>query len=199
MTTATTTTADFTKIGDIIRNLASQEPRENKQKAQRQIVDISITSVQQIYRKLDGHDIRLIEELVYLSRLQSKKSPSGAKYCCPSEIYLAKKLGVRREAVSRHVSKLARLGVLEVTHRRKVRGMWQTNLYRVRRAFAWLIGKVMAIINYRKDRVRPKAHITLLKEEKENQQKPERTDFKPKYSLTELFLMVRRGEKLPEM
>lgn len=84
-----------------------------------------------IIKQLSGHDFRLLEELSFLSRSQAKRSPTGARYCCPSEKYLAGKINLERANVSRHIAKLEKLGILSVTHRRPVRGHWRTNLYKI--------------------------------------------------------------------
>lgn len=101
----------------------------------------AFTFPQDIYNQLDGVDFRLLEEIDYLSRCQAKHGKTGARYCFPSEAYLAQKLSRCREVISRHVSKLSRLGVLSVIHRRKVRGHWQTNLYRIVSSVWWRIRK----------------------------------------------------------
>jgi len=81
--------------------------------------------------RLSGSAIAVLEEIDFLSRMQARRSPSGARYCCPSEAYLSRKVGVRREQISRIVSNLARLGILEVIGRRRRGGNWSTNLYKL--------------------------------------------------------------------
>lgn len=98
---------------------------------------------QKTERQLDGLDIRLLELLRFLCGCQAKKSPIGARYCCPSELYLAGKLDVCRKTISLHVVKLRKLGVLSVTHRRQIRGVWQTNLYKIISSCWWRLGQVL--------------------------------------------------------
>jgi hypothetical protein len=100
----------------------------------------------EIYNQLDGYDFRILEYLMYLCKIQAKKSPTGARYAYPSEAHLASKLDTTRETISRHVSKLSRLGVIAVTHRRKVRGHWQTNLYRIVSHSWWKVQQVIALL-----------------------------------------------------
>jgi len=101
--------------------------------------------------RLDHYDYRLLEEIQFISRLAAKKSPTGARYAVCSEAYLAKKVHLTRANVSRHISKLASLGILSVTHRRRARGRWQTNLYKIVNWMWWPIGKLMRSL-------RPKWH-----------------------------------------
>ena len=46
----------------------------------------------EIYRKLEGVDFRLIDELTFLINLQAQRT--GSRYCIPGRKYLARKLGV---------------------------------------------------------------------------------------------------------
>ncbi len=99
---------------------------------------------QETYQKLDGIDLKLLNEIAFLSRLQRKKT--GSAYCCPSRNYLAGKLGVDVGTISRHTTKLLELGVLEKIQRRRVRGIWQTCLYKLRTWQAWALGRVAGLL-----------------------------------------------------
>jgi Mn-dependent DtxR family transcriptional regulator len=81
----------------------------------------------EVWNQLDGLDLHLFDWLKFLARERG--------YCQPSRAYLAKQLGVSIWTVSRRVSKLARLGLIYVTHRsrRLANGTIQgrTNLYRI--------------------------------------------------------------------
>jgi biotin operon repressor len=112
------------------------------------------------FNKLDGYDLKILEQIYFLSQCQAKKSPTGAKYCTPSEKYLGKQLGISRESVSHHVVKLNKLGVLDVTHRRKVQGRWQTNLYKIVSWIWWRIRQATKSLRTRPHRVKPASHIT---------------------------------------
>jgi hypothetical protein len=114
----------------------------------------------EIYNQLDGYDFRILEYLMYLCKLQAKKSPTGARYAYPSESHLANKLDTTRETISRHVSKLSRLGVIAVTHRRKVRGHWQTNLYRIVSHVWWKVQQAISQLRGKTHRVTPTSHLT---------------------------------------
>lgn len=100
-----------------------------------------------VVRKLNGTDIKLLEIINYRSNLRAKASPSRAKYCIDAQAYFAKCLGVRRETISRAVTRLANLGILDVTHRRKIRGQWQTCLYRIRNWQWWRFGRMIRVIH----------------------------------------------------
>lgn len=99
---------------------------------------------QEIYQKLDGIDLKLLDELAFLCRQQKKKT--GSAYCCPGRRYLAGKLGVDVGTISRHTTKLLELGILDKRQRRPVRGIWQTCLYRLRSWQAWALGRVAGLI-----------------------------------------------------
>jgi hypothetical protein len=96
-----------------------------------------------IYQKLDGIDLKLLNEFAFLSRLQRKRT--GSAYCCPGREYLAGKLGCDVGTISRHTSKLVGLGILDKRQRRPVRGIWQTCLYRLRSYKAWMLGQIAGL------------------------------------------------------
>lgn len=82
---------------------------------------------QQLWQQLDGHDIKILEELTFLSKTRG--------YARPARTYLSNKLGVTIWTISRHTAKLARLGLLRIQHRRRQKsdGTWtfRTNVYQV--------------------------------------------------------------------
>jgi len=108
----------------------------------------------EIYRKLEGVDFRLIDELSFLANLQAQRT--GSRYCIPGRKYLARKLGVCVRTISRHLSKLRRLGVIDAIQRRPVRGQFQTNLYRVYEWTVWQARRVMSLIRDVWEAVKPK-------------------------------------------
>ena len=119
---------------------------------------MAFTFPQETYQKLDGIDLKLLNEIEFLSRQQRKRT--GSAYCCPSRAYLAGKLGVDVGTISRHTSKLVDLGVLDKRQRRPIRGIWQTCLYRLRSWQAWALGRVVGFLRKigNNHRVRPDAH-----------------------------------------
>ena len=64
------------------------------------------------YQKLDGIDLKLLNEVAYLSKLQKKRT--GSAYCCPGRAYLAAKVGCDVGTISRHTSKLVALGIRQL-------------------------------------------------------------------------------------
>ena len=125
-------------------------------------------SAEDTLRQLDGYDIRILEEINFLSTCQAKKSPIGARYCCPGEAYLGAKIGLARENVSRHISKLGNLGILEVTHRAPIRGHWRTNLYKIRSWIFWRLGKILRKLRFTPPRVTLPSHKQFPKREEIN-------------------------------
>ena len=120
---------------------------------------------QDIWKTLNGTDLKVLEEIGFLARLQGKTSTSGAKYCCPSLKYLSKKLGKTFWTISRSISKVSSLGLLDVTHRRKRSGHWQTNFYRLRHWLGWKVAGILANFRLNQDRLRKRANITSLRRE----------------------------------
>jgi biotin operon repressor len=135
------------------------------------------------FQQLDGYDLKLLEEIHFLSQLQAKKSPTGAKYCNPSQVYLSKKLGISRESISHHVTKLHKLGVLDVTHRRKLHGRWQTNLYKIVSWVWWRIRQAMKALRTLPHRVKLGSHIATPMRENN---KPEEPKGSPSGSISDL-------------
>lgn len=90
-------------------------------------------------RNLTATQLRLLDELTYLARLQARRSPSGAKYCTPGRHYLARKCGRSIWTISRNLHDPRLRGIIITTQRRPTHGRWHTNLYRVTswRAWAW--------------------------------------------------------------
>ena len=81
------------------------------------------------YNHVTGTGFRVLELVDYLCKQQRKRT--GALYCTPSQEYMAERLGVVKETISRTVSDLVRLGFLVVQPRRCVAGKWKTNMYRL--------------------------------------------------------------------
>lgn len=153
---------------------------------------------QETLSKLDMLDYRLLSYLDFLSSCQAKKSPTGARYCNPGEKHLAEKLGVTRETISHHITKLTKLGVLSTTHRRKLRGVWQTNLYYVRRMASWAAGKLLAFLREAGNHVKRPAHLVNPMREISVPEGSEGAASPVKGLLTGLLARVLAGEALPE-
>jgi len=81
--------------------------------------------------QLNTTDIRCMELLRDMIIRHGKKNPSKKEYACPGQEWLSQRLDRCRQSISESVQKLSRLGILRVTQRRPVRGMWSTNLYRL--------------------------------------------------------------------
>lgn len=123
------------------------------------------------YNQLTGLDARLLEAIDYDCRLTAARSPTRAKYSVKPEAYFAKILSVSRETISHHVTKLSKLGVLEVTHRNRVRGVWQTNMYRIRSWVWWRLAKLLRSLRSTPHRVKQPSHLSTPKGN-ENQKSP---------------------------
>lgn len=152
---------------------------------------------QATYNKLDATDLRLLEHLNFLSRLQAKKSPTGARYCCPSERYLAANLSVSRETVSHHVSKLRRLGILDVTRRRQIRGIWRTNMYKIISWVWWRLRQATLRALNHPYHVKQSPHISIPREI--INPKPQIEGAAPPLipTLSEMVAAILKGKSLP--
>lgn len=111
------------------------------------------------WRQLSSIDLRLLDELAYLCRRTQERNRSGAAYAFPGRKYLAAKLGCSIVTVSRHVAHLTRLGILDRLQRRKWRGTWQTNLYRLIHPIAWRAARLREMLQRVTNRVSRMTHI----------------------------------------
>jgi hypothetical protein len=87
-----------------------------------------------IDRKAEGaglgwRDWQLLERITRLCWVRARGPRRPAAYAWCSESWLAHQVGWRRETVSRHLHRLRRSGLLQITNRRPMNGSWQTNLY----------------------------------------------------------------------
>jgi len=105
------------------------------------------------WNKLRGADMRLLDEIGYLSRIAAQRSPKRAHYAMPGRRWLAERLGCSVRTVTRITTKLARLGILNKRQRRPVRGRWQTCLYACVAPAGWaavaLATRIRSITNRR--------------------------------------------------
>jgi len=84
-----------------------------------------------ILQSLKHSDLLVFNALFPLFYFRLKQHPDSAIYITPSEIYLSKKTGLARETVSRSIQHLVNLGLIVKIQRRKIRGRWTTNLYKI--------------------------------------------------------------------
>lgn len=122
----------------------------------------------QIWNQLSSLDLRLLDELAFLSRLTASKSPSGAKYCFPGRVWLAQRLGCSLETITRHTKKLRDLGLLSKLQRRQVAGTWQTCLYRIVHPMAWAAAQLRQKLAATADRLSKVPHIASPSERRVN-------------------------------
>jgi hypothetical protein len=125
---------------------------------------------QQTLNQLTGTQLRLLEAIQYDARCTAKHSPTGAKYSVKPQAYFAKLLGVCRESISDAVQGLSKLGILEVTYRRKLKGMWQTNLMKIRSWVWWRFAKAIQTLRRAPHRVTQTSHISIPMRETINQE-----------------------------
>lgn len=111
------------------------------------------------WNRLSSLDLRILEELAYLCRITRQRSPTGAVYCYPGRFWLAQRTGSSVRTITRHVTKLAGLGLLSKLQRRPTAGRWQTNLYRLIHPMAWAAARVRQLVTRQGDRRPPTAHL----------------------------------------
>ena len=121
--------------------------------------------VQETINRVSGLEYRIVEQVKFLSDLTARRSKTGARYAFPSQQWLATKFGVRRETVNRHMRRLWRLGVMNVTHRRKCQGRWMTNLYTIVQSKYWAVVRMSRVLCGWTHRVTKKSHIAPIKRE----------------------------------
>jgi DNA-binding transcriptional MocR family regulator len=119
-----------------------------------------------IWNQLTGIDLRLLDELIFLSRATARRSPRHAHYCIPGRKYLARKLGCSIVTISRHIAKLKHLGIIEAFQRRPIAGTWQTNFFRVLTWQAWKFGQIRTLVTGIANRVSQLTHIAVSGETK---------------------------------
>lgn len=100
-----------------------------------------------IVLQLNESDIKVSDLLIDMIHRSEKKNPSKKMYCYPGEEWIAERLEISRETVSRAVQKLRRLGILVVINRRKVNGWWQTNLYKLGYWILRITGNLKSLIS----------------------------------------------------
>jgi hypothetical protein len=150
----------------------------------------------QTYNQLTGLDARFLELLNYDCLQQAKKSPVGARYSIKPEAWYAKALNTCRETISHVVTKLSRIGILEVTHRNAVHGQYQTNLYKIRSWVWWRLGKLLRSLRKVSHRVKETSHLTNPIRVKKPEPRGEGAPSAIKETLTGLLARVMAGEKL---
>lgn len=119
----------------------------------------SLSLPREILIQLNSTDINILDTLISMCRAQVSKSPTGAAYAFPGQTWLGSKIDRARENVSRSVSKLKKLGLIEVIHRRKIRNMFQTNLYRAGHALLFILKQTKAALAALLDHVTKPSHI----------------------------------------
>lgn len=151
------------------------------------------------YNQISGLDARLLELIDYDCRIRAKISRTGARYSIKPEAYFARILSVTRETISHRVCHLEDLGILDVTRRSPVRGIWQTNMYKIVSFVWWRLRKVLRGLRKRPYRVNQPSHLSIPKREK----KPEKTEGgEPtaiKSTLMSLFQQIKAGQSLKEL
>lgn len=130
----------------------------------------------QTWNQLSSLDIRLLDELAYLSRRQAEHSPTGAHYCHPGRKWLAQRLACSVETITRSTTKLKRLGLLHKFQRRPVAGHWQTCLYRLIHWTAWHAAAIRNAITTTASRLSKVAHIASTKKRVDNPSAPRKTE-----------------------
>ena len=115
--------------------------------------------------RLSGLQLAIMELLYSLSQSTGRRVKSGARYCFPSQQWLAGRLGVSRRSVNHAVRLLRLRGILDVIHRRKKDGWWQSNLYKVVDCRSWWRFWVCQVFNPTVNGEKKPSHIENPKKE----------------------------------
>lgn len=107
-----------------------------------------IEKVPDYIRKQMNNGHRAVFEVIYeCTRRHSAQRTSGAVYTTPSLLYIASRVFLTVETVSRRIQDLEEWGLIKITHRRQVSGRWQTNLYRLGHVVLLALGWLKSWIN----------------------------------------------------
>lgn len=137
----------------------SPEPRHQEPGIAKTYVDHGRRFDSETYNQITGLDARFLEAINYDAKCSQKYRVHGGRYADKPEAYYAKILGVCRNTISDAVMKLEKLGILDVTRRRKIKGTWQTNLYRIKSWIWWRLGKMLRALRKRPSRGTQTSHI----------------------------------------
>jgi len=110
-------------------------------------------------KPLRGTTGHVLEIILAVMKVTPFKDISGSEYCIPSQRWIASRLVCSRETVSRSVTRLSKLGLIHVIHRRKVRGRWQTNLYKLGQELCKIIYGIKKATRNLLHRVTVSSHI----------------------------------------
>lgn len=113
---------------------------------------------QDAIQTLTASDWRLLHELQFLVRCRKRDHPTSAAYVKPSQSYLARKVGVTREHVSRRTTVLHRLGLLTKIWRRPERGNYMTCIYLLPPLVKRLIARTINALSLGLSRVMYRSH-----------------------------------------
>jgi hypothetical protein len=80
---------------------------------------------------MNSTDFKVLYCLFDLLHIRSKRRPHDSIYVTPSEMWIGKRCQLSRETVSRSISRLTLFGLISRTRRRKLKGVWQCNLYKI--------------------------------------------------------------------
>jgi|GEM_PF-7026111 len=112
-----------------------------------------------ITMRLSENQFATLQYLCYVMFLHGMQSRNGAIYCVPSEERIATFVDVHRVTISRTVSSLKSMKLLDVIQRRPVDGRWQTNLYKLSKLFWALFGFIIKRFRHYLNRVTGVLHI----------------------------------------
>lgn len=116
-------------------------------------------SLPNIKARFTGLELAVVELLYKLADSTARRVKSGARYCFPGQQWIADRLGVSRRSIN-HVIRLLRLrGILQVIHRRKKEGHWQTNVYKVVDCRSWWKFWTIKALNPWSHREKETSHI----------------------------------------
>lgn len=125
----------------------------------------------EIHKCLSRAEILCADLIIDLCRGTASRVPSRAMYSCVSQQWLAKRVGVTRTWISRCVTKLHKMGILDLRHRRKVKNQFTSNIYRVGEALKKGYKTAKALYLEYISRVQSAAHIVHKKKERRKESK----------------------------
>lgn len=127
-------------------------------------------------------DLLLLETLMFLWQCNRQRNPGKPPCVCPTTSWLAKKLGVTRHTISRHIAKLEACGAIRVVRRRHKNGKWWSNLYYPQGILNWGMARILNAVKGFTNRGTPAAHKLYVTNKNNNNkdEKIKKTSNKPR-------------------
>lgn len=125
------------------------------------LAEVSVgASIQRTWRACKTLDVRLLDQIAYLSTVHNRQSKRGGRYAVPGRRWLAQRLGCSVWTISRHTSALQRAGILQKYQRPQKAGRFRSCVYWLVEPGSWVVARTRQLLRAASHRVRFQAHRT---------------------------------------